>query len=115
MPVVRYDAEPTWSLDALTDVGVPEDVVDRLRRRRPANDLQWTSALAEVLAETLPPAAPPGPGADLCVSGHGAASAVRIIRAGLEGFTPGVISVDGREAPASATELALAVRALLPR
>ena len=110
-----YDTNPGWSRAALVALGVPAPILEQLRGKRLSGDSAWTAALADAIAAVVPPAAPPGPGSELCVSGHGAASAVKILQAGVNGFTPGLLHLDGREAAASPMELALAVRACLPR
>jgi hypothetical protein len=66
------------------------------------------AALSRAFAAVVPPA---DPSADVCVSGTGLAGVKGIVSAARRGMTPGTITYDGRTAPATPTELALAVRA----
>ena len=49
------------------------------------------------------------------MAGRGVAGAIAMIRGGVEGLVPGTLDLDGRCVPATATELALAVRSALIR
>ena len=70
--------------------------------------MAWVAALAKAFATVLPD---PDPSAPVCVSGSGLEGVRGILAAARKGMTPGTITYAGRTAPATATELALAVRA----
>lgn len=70
--------------------------------------MAWVAALTKAFASVLPDA---DPSASVCVSGSGLEGVRGILAAARKGMTPGTITYAGRTAPATATELALAVRA----
>lgn len=110
-PVMPIDlTAPAWSHDALLALDLPEAMINRL----PAGldgDLEWVAALAKAIGDLLETAE--------CISGpceltgHGADSAVQLIRGACDGFRLDSLIIDGRRVPATPTELALAIRALL--
>ena len=110
-PVMPIDlTAPAWSHDALLELGLPEAMINRL----PADldgDLEWVAALARAIGDLLETAE--------CISGpceltgHGADSAVQLIRGACDGFRLDSLIIDGRRVPATPTELSLAIRALL--
>lgn len=108
---VTADAPTGWSRAALVAAGLPRPVLAALPARDPRDDAGWISALTRAIATVLPPAAPLDAEHPVTVSGHGLAGVVGILRAAGKGLPPGTIAYDGRTAPATATELALAVRA----
>lgn len=103
-------SQPAWSREALLGLGLPEAMINRL----PAaldGDLAWVAALATAIGDLLETAE--------CISGpceltgHGADSVVQLIRGACDGFRLDSLIIDGRRVPATPTELALAIRALL--
>jgi hypothetical protein len=102
------DAE--WSLQALVQAGVPSQILDRLPDLDPDDDLGWLTSLRDAIGELVPAPARLGEGASAVVDGVGAAGATQILRAGLAGFTPGTLKMNGKTLRATAAELALAVR-----
>lgn len=114
-PPARPGREPIWSRNALAGLGVPVEVLARLPIIDPDNDLEWTAALGRAIAAEVPAAGTLGPATRLSVSGYGLAAAVDLVRAGVQGFTPDALVIDSQPVPATATELALAIRSLLPR
>ena len=110
-PVMPIDlSAPAWSHEALLALGLPEAMINRL----PADldgDLEWVAALARAIGDLLETAE--------CISGpceltgHGADSAVQLIRGACDGFRLDSLIIDGRRVPATPTELSLAIRALL--
>ena len=104
-----------WSRAALAAAGLPRPVLSALPAREPRDDAAWIAALARAIATVLPPARSVGRDHPVTVSGHGLAGVVGILEAARKGFPPGTISYDGRTAPATPTELALAVRAEVVR
>jgi len=104
-----------WSRAALRAAGLPRAVLAALPARDPRSDAAWIAALAKAIASVLPPVATPGREHPVAVDGCGLAGVAGIVRAALKGFPPGTITYDGRTAPATPTELALAVRAELVR
>ena len=110
-PVMPIDlSAPAWSHEALLALDLPEAMINRL----PAGldgDLEWVAALAKAIGDLLETAE--------CISGpceltgHGADSAVQLIRGACDGFRLDSLIIDGRRVPATPTELALAIRALL--
>ncbi len=101
---------PEWSREALLDLDLPEAMINRLPHDLDG-DLEWVAALARAIGDLLETAE--------CVSGpceltgHGADSAVQLIRGACDGFRLDSLIIDGRRVPATPTELALAIRALL--
>ena len=115
-PAVDFDDAPQWSRDALRQLGLPRDVLVRLPAEDPDTDLAWTAALERAIAAVDPRAGSPlGDGVRLVVNGDGIESALELVFAAAEGYTPGVMRVDGRDVAATSTNLALAVRSCLPR
>jgi hypothetical protein len=104
-----------WSRAALAAAGLPKPVLAALPARDPRDDAGWIRALTAALATVLPAAAPLGDDHPLTVNGHGLPGVLGILAASRRGFTPGTITYGGRTAPATATELALAVRAEVVR
>ena len=106
---------PKWTRKALRDLGMPAMVLKAIPERTPSSDMAWTKALERAIAKMVPEPAALDEEHDTQVSGLGGSGAINIIRAGCNGFTPGLLHIDGRSVPATATELALAVRSCLPR
>jgi hypothetical protein len=106
---------PRWSRKALRDLGIPAVILKTLPERNPRTDIGWTQALERAIARHVPAPAALGDQTPAQVSGYGPDGAIIIIRAGASGLTPGALHIDGRRVPATAGELALAVRACLPR
>lgn len=99
-----------WSVHRLRDLGVPEAVLAALPAEEPTDDLRWLVALTDAITATIPAPAENGT-ADVTASGTGLRGALALLRLGVEGVPPQALTVEGRAVPATATELALAVRA----
>jgi hypothetical protein len=109
VPAPRRTAEVSgWGRSALRQLGLPTAVLSALPAMEPKDDLAWVAALAKAFATVLPEA---DPSAAVCVSGTGLDGVKGILAAARKGMTPGTITYAGRTAPATAMELALAVRA----
>ena len=98
----------TWP--GLRALGVPEAVLAALPAEDPADDLRWLVALTDAIGATVPEPAD-STTADVTASGTGLRGALALLRLGVTGVSPQTLTIDGRAVPATATELALAVRA----
>lgn len=107
--------EPQWSQAALRGLGLHEGVLARVEVSESADDQEWTMALASVLRSELAAAEAAVPDGSVTVSGQGAAAAVTMIRAAACGFPVDSLHLSSGAVPATAMELALAVRSCLPR
>ena len=107
--------EPRWSRDALQSLGIHPRVLGRLAAAEGSPDEEWTMDLAGALRVELAAAAASVPDGLVTVSGTGAAAAVAMIRAAACGFPVDLLRLPGGDVPATALELALAVRSCLPR
>ena len=105
--------EPAWSADALFAMGVPKVICDAVAAACAITDLEWMAALEAAIIAKTPPTARSNE--LLCTLGQGHKAAIAMLRAGVAGIPPGILYIDGSEVVATPTELALAVRALLPR
>lgn len=103
-------ATAAWSRTRLHALGVPEAVLAALPAEDPADDLRWLVALTDAIGVTVPE---PGDSttADVTASGTGLRGALALLRLGVSGVPPQTLTIDGRAVPATATELALAIRA----
>jgi hypothetical protein len=110
--VLRRAGTPgaAWSSSRLRDLGVPDAVLAALPHAEPADDLHWLVALTAAIGATIPGPVVDGT-ADVTASGTGLRGALALLRLGLTGIAPQTLTIDGRAVPATATELALAVRA----
>jgi hypothetical protein len=99
-----------WSTARLRDLGVPDPVLQALPTDEPTDDLRWLVALTDAITATVPAPAEDG-SAVVTASGTGLRGALALLRLGLEGVAPQTLTVEGRALPATATELALAIRA----
>lgn len=106
----RGAVPPGWSREALVALGLPEQVLQALPAQDPLDDLAWVVALAVAISSVLPEPAALGPDHPLVVDGYGVQGVLGLLDAAARGLTPGTITVGDRTAPATATELALAVR-----
>jgi hypothetical protein len=110
-PRTRKAVAPTgWSLQALSDLGLPTSVLEALPQDAPADDLAWVVALAVAISAVLPTPAALDAEHPLVVNGYGLAGVKGLLDAAARGLTPGTITVGERTAAATATELALVVR-----
>ena len=101
---------PQWSIANLRRLGVAEEVLRRLVAPQPASDTAWTVALERAINEALPT----GESRDrIAMHGYGAESAVTLLASALRGHRVDYIHLRERTAPASALELALAIRSCL--
>jgi hypothetical protein len=89
---------------------VPDEVLAALPAEEPADDLRWLVALTDAIAAVVPAPVEDGD-ADVTASGRGLRGALALMRLGVAGVAPQTLVIDGRSLPATATELALAVRA----
>ncbi len=105
--------EPAWSEEALFAMGVPKVICDAVANACAITDLEWMAALEAAIIAKTPPTAKSNE--LLCTLGQGRKAAIAMLRAGVAGIPPGILYIDGNEVVATPTELALAVRALLPR
>jgi hypothetical protein len=105
--------EPVWSTDNLLALGVPQKICDHIDTVWPTTDGEWMNALEQAIRKFSPS---PARSTDImCTLGQGRQSAIPILQASMIGIPPGIIYIDGVQHVATPTELALAVRALLPR
>ena len=101
---------PQWSITNLRRLGVAEEVLRRLVAPQPATDTAWTVALERAISDALPL----GESRDrIAMHGYGAESAVTLLASALRGHRVDYIHLRERTAPASALELALAIRSCL--
>ena len=108
--------EPQWSLENLAAMGLPPVAIESLGRLDLRVDADWMSAVELFIRENVPaPVSRAEDASGVFLSGSDAYSAGAIIRAGLLGFVPGYIFVDGQFRLASSIELMLAIRSCLPR
>jgi hypothetical protein len=105
--------EPNWSEEALFAMGVPKVICDAVAAACAITDLEWMAALEAAIIAKTPPTARSNE--LLCTLGQGRKAAIAMLRAGVAGIPPGILYIDGNEVVATPTELALAVRGLLPR
>ena len=112
-PRLEADIPPGWSRQALAAVGVPAAVLAALPAKDPTSDLAWVAALERALTRTVPGPKSLGAEAPCVLAAHGVEGVVRMIATSIDtGLPVGVVTVDGgRVAPATATELALVLRA----
>ena len=105
--------EPIWSTDNLVALGVPQQICDLVAALAPTSDAEWMSVLEQAIRKFSPH---PARSTDIiCTLGQGRPSAIPILQASMIGIPPGIIYIDGVELVATPTELAVAVRGLLPR
>jgi hypothetical protein len=111
--------EPAWSRAALRRLGLHDAIVDLLTVAEDADDEAWTidlvAALRAALCRELTPVDDTPADGTITVSGHGPRAALGLIRAAADGARPDRLHLGGDDVPATAMELALAVRSCLPR
>jgi hypothetical protein len=111
--------EPSWSRAALRRLGLHDTIVDLLTVPEGSSDDAWTmdlvAALRSALCRELTPVDDVAVDGTVTVSGHGPRAALGLIRAAADGARPDLIHLGGGDVPATAMELALAVRSCLPR
>ena len=88
---------------------MPDQVLAALPHEEPADDLRWLVALTDAITAVVP--APSDGDADVTASGRGLRGALALLQLGVSGVAPQTLTVEGRSVPATATELALAIRA----
>lgn len=93
----------------LRELGVPEVVLRRLPVEDPQTPAEWVAALTAAIAAEVPPPAAPSEQHPVVVSGHERAGVVAILHAGVAGWAPGTIVLEGRMVPATAEQLAWGV------
>ena len=107
---------PQWSLEHLAAVGMPQLAVEALAELELGSDADWMSAVELFIRTNVPaPVSRPSDTPGVFLSGTGRSSATAMVQAGLLGFRPGYIFVDGQLRLASSIELMLAIRSCLPR
>jgi hypothetical protein len=89
---------------------VPDEVLAALPEQDPTDDLRWLVALTDAIGATVPAPAADGD-ADVTAAGRGLRGALALLRLGVTGVVPTMLILDGRAVPATATELALTIRA----
>lgn len=95
-----------WDREELRRLGVPAPLLSRLPVEDPSDDAGWRRALQTAIVATVPPPAQPDAQHPVVVSGHGLLGAVALLRAAIEeGATPGTISHEGRQRPATPAAL----------
>ncbi len=109
--IVVEDDTPAWSREALLELDLPPALVNRIDHEHLEGDLEWIAATARAVGELLETAESMSGPCEL--TGHGAESAVHLIRGACDGFRLDSLIIDGRRVPASPLELTLALRALL--
>ncbi len=108
--------EPCWSVEHLAAVGLPPVAVEHLAQLELTSDADWMSALELFIRTNVPaPVSRPGDTPGVFLSGSGREAAAAIVQAGLLGFRPGYLFIDGQLRLASSIELMLAMRSCLPR
>jgi len=116
-PAPTRPGEPRWSRAALRELGLHEAVLDLLSVPEGAGDPSWTmdlvGALQGALTRELNGEAPAD--GTVTISGHGPSAAFGLIRAAADGARAATLHLAGGDVPATAMELALAVRSCLPR
>jgi hypothetical protein len=103
-------SSPGWSRAGLHDLGVPEAILSALPEEDPTDDLAWLVALTQAIASVVPPPAMPSAEEPAVLSGWGIRGAVALLEDGARGWPVGTLSDVGRSEPATAVELALAIR-----
>jgi hypothetical protein len=101
---------PQWSISNLRRLGVAEEVLRRIVTPQPATDAAWTMALERAISDALPTTESRD---RIAMHGYGAESAVTLLASALRGHRVDYIHLRERTAPASALELALAIRSCL--
>jgi hypothetical protein len=117
VPPAAVVGEPCWGREALRRLGLPAAVLDLLNVADGDGDAAWTMNLVAALQAGLAQELSGGSPAEgsITVSGHGASAAFGLIRAAADGARPATLHLAGGNVPATAMELALAVRSCLPR
>ncbi len=99
---------PSWSEDALRDLGLPDVVLDLMPMAVLRTDLEWTVALESAIRAIVP-----APTMPVAMCGYGPQSAVKILESMLGGCAMGEMRLQDRSVMATPFELALAVRQCL--
>jgi hypothetical protein len=93
----------------MRELGVPEVVLRRLPVEDPVTPAEWIAALTTAIGAAVPPPAAPSEQHPVVVSGHERAGVIAILHAGVAGWAPGTVVLDGRMVPATAEQLAWGV------
>ena len=107
--------EPIWCRAALLDLGIDERFLARVTVADGADDQAWTIALANAVKTELTAAEAAVPDGSITITGTGAGAAIKLINAAACGLPVERLRLPGGDVPATAMELALAVRSCLPR
>jgi hypothetical protein len=99
---------PSWSEEALRDLGLPDVVLDLMPMAVLRTDLEWTVALEAAIRAIVP-----APTMPVAMCGYGPQSAVKILESMLGGCAMGEMRLQDRSVMATPFELALAVRQCL--
>jgi hypothetical protein len=99
-----------WSRRSLHALGLPEVVLVGLPVADPDDDLDWLVALTDAIGAVVPPPTSPSADEPAVLSGWGIRGAIALMEDGARGWPVGTLSDEGRSEPATAVELALAVR-----
>jgi hypothetical protein len=107
--------EPLWSRAALLHLGIDGRFLARVMVADGADDQAWTFALADAVKTELIAAEAAVPDGSITITGTGAAAAITLINAAACGLPVERLRLPGGDVPATALELAMAVRSCLPR
>jgi len=110
-PVEVESDSPSWSVEGLAALELPSALVGRISAAGLHTDIDWIAALTKAISELLQLAGDMSGPCEL--TGHGAESAVHLIRGACDGFRLDSLIIDDRRVPATPLELALAIRSLL--
>lgn len=108
--IKETDRGQAWSIERLASLGIPGVILDRLEVDETRSDLEWAAALERVIGEVLDDLKP---SSTIHVFGTGLESASELLVAAVAGLAPDHLLIDDHRIPATATELALAVRECL--
>jgi hypothetical protein len=108
---LRATDGPTWSLDRLETLGLPEVLLDALAQQPLVDDISWIVALERGINQLFARE----PRHNASVHGHDLASVFFLLQAASMGVAVADLQIGDRLIPATPLELALAVRACLDR
>ena len=95
----------------LRALGIPTTILKRLPSEEPDSPGGWLDALHEVVSVVVPPPAEVSATHPVVISGYGLAGVLAMLEAGAAGIPPGMLTVDGVTAPATAGRMIEVVRA----
>ena len=95
----------------LRALGIPTAILKRLPSEEPDTPDGWLDALHEVVSVVVPPPAEVSAAHPVVISGYGLPGVLAMLEAGAAGIPPGMLTVDGVTAPATAGRMIEVVRA----